>query len=255
MGVAARLSRKARSRRGPASPGGKEPRPWSGKTVPRTDLLPLRLLEELPVDQCGQRHLLMVHVDSLDQPRAKQIDLLWPLRFRRHRPPRNYKGSAEIIKTLQSMATENSHFTCKIRALGPFQAEPCHMSKPSAAAPLRASNRPSTWRFGGLRPCVAIATSRNEFPLAPASGNQYRAAPWRGAGVVERGGLENRCPFTGTQGSNPCLSATCPRESVLPIRLRPDFLVVFEGYAEGAKHRPCCQKARKRSLRADILRT
>ena len=30
----------------------------------------------------------------------------------------------------------------------------------------------------------------------------------RGAGVVERGGLENRCPFTGTQGSNPCLSAT-----------------------------------------------
>ena len=34
--------------------------------------------------------------------------------------------------------------------------------------------------------------------------------PRRGAGVVERGGLENRCPFTGTQGSNPCLSAiTC----------------------------------------------
>jgi hypothetical protein len=25
------------------------------------------------------------------------------------------------------------------------------------------------------------------------------------------------------------LSATCPRESVLPIRLRPDFSVVFEG--------------------------
>ena len=29
----------------------------------------------------------------------------------------------------------------------------------------------------------------------------------RGAGAVERGGLENRCAFTGTQGSNPCLSA------------------------------------------------
>ena len=29
----------------------------------------------------------------------------------------------------------------------------------------------------------------------------------RGAGVVERGGLENRCTLTGTQGSNPCLSA------------------------------------------------
>ena len=27
------------------------------------------------------------------------------------------------------------------------------------------------------------------------------------AGVVDRGGLENRCSLTGTQGSNPCLSA------------------------------------------------
>jgi hypothetical protein len=27
------------------------------------------------------------------------------------------------------------------------------------------------------------------------------------AGVVERGGLENRCASDGTQGSNPCLSA------------------------------------------------
>ena len=29
----------------------------------------------------------------------------------------------------------------------------------------------------------------------------------RGAGVVERGGLENRCGCKPTQGSNPCLSA------------------------------------------------
>ena len=29
----------------------------------------------------------------------------------------------------------------------------------------------------------------------------------RGAGVVERGGLENRCARERTQGSNPCLSA------------------------------------------------
>ena len=29
----------------------------------------------------------------------------------------------------------------------------------------------------------------------------------RGAGVVERGGLENRCAFIGTEGSNPSLSA------------------------------------------------
>lgn len=55
-------------------------------------------------------------------------------------------------------------------------------------------------------------------------------------------------------GSLSSRSATCPRESVLPIRLRPDFLVIFEGYAGGAEHWPCCQEARKRSLRVDILR-
>ena len=57
------------------------------------------------------------------------------------------------------------------------------------------------------------------------------------------------------EGSNPFVSATCPRESVLPIRLRPDFSVVFEGYAGGAEHWLRLQKARQRSLRADILRT
>jgi hypothetical protein len=31
----------------------------------------------------------------------------------------------------------------------------------------------------------------------------------RGAGVVERDGFEIRCTCKGTQGSNPCLSATC----------------------------------------------
>lgn len=54
---------------------------------------------------------------------------------------------------------------------------------------------------------------------------------------------------------SPLPSATCPRESVLPIRLRPDFSVVFEGYAGGAEHRPRRQEAGRRSLKADILRT
>ena len=31
--------------------------------------------------------------------------------------------------------------------------------------------------------------------------------PWRDAGVVERGGLENRCTCERTEGSNPSLSA------------------------------------------------
>ncbi len=39
--------------------------------------------------------------------------------------------------------------------------------------------------------------------------------PWRGAGVVERGGLENRCTFASTQGSNPCLSARYRLKTVI----------------------------------------
>ena len=57
------------------------------------------------------------------------------------------------------------------------------------------------------------------------------------------------------EGSNPFHSATCPRERVLPVRPRPDFLVVFEGYAGGAEHWCRRQEARRRSLKADILRT
>ena len=33
------------------------------------------------------------------------------------------------------------------------------------------------------------------------------ANPRKDAGAVDRDGLENRCTLTGTQGSNPCLSA------------------------------------------------
>jgi hypothetical protein len=52
----------------------------------------------------------------------------------------------------------------------------------------------------------------------------------------------------------PIPAATYLRESVLPIRLRPDFLVVFEGCAGGAEYWPCRHEARKRSLRHGILR-
>ena len=73
--------------------------------------------------------------------------------------------------------------------------------------------------------------------------------------MVEGAPLLREYTGNGIEGSNPFLSATYPLESVLPIRLRPDFSVVLEGYAGGAEHRPCCQAARKRSLRADVLRT
>lgn len=68
--------------------------------------------------------------------------------------------------------------------------------------------------------------------------------------MVDCTGLENRRGRKSTVGSNPTSSATCPRESVLPIRLRPVFSVVFEGYAGGAEHWPLRREARKRSLRA-----
>jgi hypothetical protein len=57
------------------------------------------------------------------------------------------------------------------------------------------------------------------------------------------------------EGSNPFVSATYPHESVLPIRLRPDFSVIFEGYAGGAVNQSRFQEGQKRSLKADILRT
>ncbi len=48
-------------------------------------------------------------------------------------------------------------------------------------------------------------------------------------------------------------SATYPREIVLPIWRRPDFFVVFEGYAGEAVNWPCCPEGQKRSLNADIV--
>ena len=53
----------------------------------------------------------------------------------------------------------------------------------------------------------------------------------------------------------PIPSAICPRESVLPIRLWPDFPVIFKGYAGEAVNRYIPHKAGKRSLRGRILQT
>lgn len=41
----------------------------------------------------------------------------------------------------------------------------------------------------------------------PGPGTKNIDDHWKDAGVVDRGGLENRCSLTGTQGSNPCPSA------------------------------------------------
>ena len=46
----------------------------------------------------------------------------------------------------------------------------------------------------------------------------------------------------------PIPSAICPCESVLPIRLRPDFLVFSKGFVVQAEHRPVYFWAKNRSL-------
>ena len=48
----------------------------------------------------------------------------------------------------------------------------------------------------------------------------------RVAGVVERGGLENRCAFAGTKGSNPLPSAFA-RRSLVTDKIKVGFLFIF----------------------------
>ncbi len=45
------------------------------------------------------------------------------------------------------------------------------------------------------------------YKAAPLCGRTVPSEGWRGAGAVDRGGLENRCTLMGTEGSNPSLSA------------------------------------------------
>ena len=46
----------------------------------------------------------------------------------------------------------------------------------------------------------------------------------RGAGVVERDGFEIRCTCKGTQGSNPCLSATICSATFISVMLQQKYL-------------------------------
>ena len=46
-----------------------------------------------------------------------------------------------------------------------------------------------------------------------------RVVQRRGAGVVDRDGLENRCTLTGTVGSNPTPSANCVAHNILRLRV------------------------------------
>lgn len=47
------------------------------------------------------------------------------------------------------------------------------------------------------------------------------------AGAVERDGLENRCTLTGTEGSNPSLSANHQSVSAITLKVRADLLFQY----------------------------
>src|SRR5690606_27014725 len=87
-------------------------------------------------------------------------------------------------------------------------------TRPSTAPPLRCrrgSGNGSGWTeaaAGGAVASTLAAPQRFDYGRAPRPPGRPRAgATRRGAGAVERGGLENRCARKRTEGSNPSLSA------------------------------------------------
>ena len=72
--------------------------------------------------------------------------------------------------------------------------------------------------------------------------------PRRGAGVVERGGLENRCGCKPTQGSNPCLSATGPCKTLQGQR---NFAVGRSNFSQTVAL-PCAEGGGRRDGRAAL---
>ena len=60
----------------------------------------------------------------------------------------------------------------------------------------------------GIRICrVKTVVRIQKYTTVTNMKNNFIIKLWRGARVVERDGLENRCTFTRTEGSNPSLSA------------------------------------------------
>ena len=93
--------------------------------------------------------------------------------------------------------------------------------------------------------CATTDTARGEKRL-PSEQNQ--------AILKSSGRSLGECRILPAQVSD-SRSATCTRESVIPIRLRSDFSVFFESYAGGAEHWLGHQVGRKRSLQGDNRRT
>ena len=73
--------------------------------------------------------------------------------------------------------------------------------------PKRAKNRTLAGRLAGSRAGAVEPPGPRASRACPGIHSAISGHRRRGAGGVERGGLENRCAFTRTEGSNPSLSA------------------------------------------------
>ena len=73
------------------------------------------------------------------------------------------------------------------------------------------------WQGAGSKLTACLALALRPGPSGRKGQHQRMR---RDAGVVERGSLENYCALTGTQGSNPCLSAIYPEHLSLVSGLR-----------------------------------
>ena len=87
-----------------------------------------------------------------------------------------------------------------------------HVARFRTGRPLRPLNRrighPAPPRPEDPIPTRAASIPPLEKPGVRTALRTLYACNWRGAGVVERGGLENRCARKRTEGSNPSLSAS-----------------------------------------------
>ena len=102
-------------------------------------------------------------------------------------------------------------------------------------------------------PWRGISHKNVNYLLHPFRGISKRPSPRprRGAGAVERGGLENRCGCKPTQGSNPCLSAIFPleRRKISGLPLKRPMRCMSRGVAWAIRTDPLRTPCGSRGLR------
>jgi hypothetical protein len=117
-------------------------------------------------------------------------------RWRRF-PPR-ISSCRAVLRTVKHAAI----FPLLAGSTTAYSTSPCRRSGPPRPTTTRRRNLPNP-----SRKLLGELLDRITTGAEPAA-NPHRLKARRGAGAVERGGLENRCAFTGTLGSNPSPAAS-----------------------------------------------